>query len=326
MANMKILVTGGSGFIGTNYVEFLLNKNIEFINLDRNPPRNNGHIKFWKECDILDYPRLDKIIKEFQPTHVVHLAARTGLNEKHISEFAANMEGVENLIRILREVPSVKRVIFTSSLLVCKMGYIPKTDTEYMPTTLYGQSKVKGEKIVRLSTDVPFAWTIIRPISVWGPWQEEPYINLFKSVAHNWYFHIGSGHYNRSMGYVENMAYQIHQLLLAADEKVDRKTFYLGDSQPVDLFAFATEIQNTLGTRKIVPLPLWLVKLLAKTGDVLKTLGWKRFPLTSFRLNNIRTEYVFDLSPIMAISGPTPYNLKSAINRTIKWMQKAGEI
>ncbi|MFH0947881.1 MAG: NAD(P)-dependent oxidoreductase [Elusimicrobiota bacterium] len=248
------------------------------------------------------------------------------MDEKLLSDFAANINGVESIVRILREVPSVERAIFTSSLLVCKMGYIPKDDSEYNPTTLYGQSKVRGEQIVRSAKDLPYTWTIIRPISVWGPYAQEPYKNFFQSVSRNWYFHIGSGHYKRSMGYVENMVYQIQQLLLASVEKVDRKVFYLGDSPPVDLYEFANEVQSVLGVRKIRHLPLWSVKLVAKSGDVVKSLGWKKFPLTSFRLNNIRTEYMFNLQPIMDIAAPLPYDFKTGIKRTVQYMRAAEEI
>jgi GlcNAc-P-P-Und epimerase len=324
---MRILITGGSGFIGTNYIELLLqDKKSEFINLDSKPPRNREHSEFWRECNVLDTARVEEIIKDFRPTHVVHLAAKTGLDEKQLSEFAANIDGVESLVRILKETPSVERTIFTSSLLVCKMGYVPKEDNEYKPTTLYGQSKVCGEKIVREAKDLLYAWTIIRPISVWGPYAEEPYKNFFQSIARNWYFHIGSGHYKRSMGYVENMVYQMHKLLLAPKDKIDRKVFYLGDSPPIDLYEFANEVQAVLGVRKIKQLPLWIVQLAAKSGDMLKAMGWKKFPLTSFRLNNIRTEYVFDLSTITNITGPLPYDFKDGIRRTIEYMKRAGEI
>jgi nucleoside-diphosphate-sugar epimerase len=64
------------------------------------------------------------------------LAAKTGLDEKKLNDFGANMEGVENMLRAFEETRSIERVIFASSLLVCGMGYIPKHDTDYQPTTL----------------------------------------------------------------------------------------------------------------------------------------------------------------------------------------------
>ena len=217
----KILVTGGSGFIGTNYINLLLKeRQIKFINIDINPPRNPDHKIFWRKCDLLDFPNLKKIIKDFSPTHVVHLAAKTGTNEKKMSNFAANIKGVENLLLIFKELSCLQRVIFTSSLLVCKIGYIPKSDTDYKPSTLYGLSKVKMEKIIRARKELNFAWTIVRPISAWGPWFKEPYEDLFKAISKGWYFHVGSGHYKRSVGYVENMVRQIHRLLMVPAEKI----------------------------------------------------------------------------------------------------------
>lgn len=324
---MRILVTGGSGFIGTNYIELLLRTGqAEFINLDNRSPRNAEHMSFWQECDLLDASRLIKIINDFSPTHVVHLAAKTGLDECRLEAFAANIGGVENLLLALEEVPCVERVIFTSSLLVCRMGYVPKHDTDYQPTTLYGKSKVRGEQIVRAAENLPYAWVIIRPISIWGPWGEEPYKNFFKSIAQGWYFHIGSGHYKRSLGYVENAVHQIHQILLAPREKVDRKTMYVADYQPADLYDMADVIQKTVGARNIFHVPLWIAKLAAKIGDGCKAVGWHSVPLSSFRLNNIRTQYVFDMHPIMEVSGPLPYNLKAGVEQTIEWLRERGEI
>jgi len=324
---MRILVTGGSGFIGTNYIELLLKTGqAEFVNLDVQPPRNPAHKSFWRKCDLLDTPRLKKVVKDFSPTHVVHLAAKTGVDEKKLSDFAANIEGTENLVSALKGVSSVKRVIFTSSLLVCRVGYVPKHDTDYKPSTAYGLSKVRMEQIIRAQKNLPFSWTIIRPISVWGPWFEEPYKNFFKAIAQGWYFHIGSGHYRRSLGYVENIVYEIHQLLLAPKEKVDKKTFYVADYQPADLYDMANMIRQAVGARKIHHVPLWMARLAARIGDVCKIFGWHSVPLSSFRLNNILTEYVFDMRPIMEICGPLSYNLEIGIKRTIEWMRERGEI
>lgn len=324
---MKILVTGGSGFIGTNYIELLLKYGkAEFINIDIRPPRNSAHNSLWQECDLLDASRLKKIIADFSPTHVVHLAAKTGLDEKILSDFAANMEGVENLLLAIGKAPAVERVIFTSSLLVCRMGYVPKHDTDYQPTTLYGKSKVRGEQIVRAAENLSYAWTIIRPISIWGPWGEEPYKNFFKAIAQGWYFHIGSGHYKRSLGYVGNAIHQIHQILLAPIEKIDSKTMYVADDRSTDLFNLANTIRRTVGARNIFRVPLRMAKLTAKFGDICKVMGWQNVPLTSFRVKNILTEYVFDMRPIMEISAPLPYDLKSGVEQTVQWLRKTGEI
>ena len=128
------------------------------------------------------------------------------------------------------------------------------------------------------------------------------------------------------MGYVENMVHQIHQILLVPPEKVAKKTFYLGDSPPTDLFDFANEIQKELGARRIYHVPLWIMKLFARTGDILQKIGWKNVPLTNFRLNNILTEYVFDFTPITEISGPPLYDFRAGIKRTIQWIKESGEI
>jgi nucleoside-diphosphate-sugar epimerase len=233
---------------------------------------------------------------------------------------------VENLLLALEEVPCVERVIFTSSLLVCRMGYVPKHDTDYQPTTLYGKSKVRGEQIVRAAENLPYAWIIIRPISIWGPWGEEPYQNFFKSIAQGWYFHIGSGHYRRSLGYVGNAVHQIHQLLLAPREKIHGKTMYVADDQPADLYDMANMIRQAVGAPNIHHVPLWVAILAAKIGDGCKAVGWHSAPLSSFRLNNIRTEYVFDMQPIMEVSAPLPYSLKAGVEQTVQWLRERGEI
>jgi len=320
---MKILVTGGSGFIGTNYMDYVLDRGLEVINIDIKPPLKQAHKQFYRECNIMNYNKLEKIFKDFKPTNVVHLAAKTGAHSiTDLKEFAPNMEGVRNIINASIKAESVEHVIFTSTLLVCKMGYIPKHDTDYMPTTAYGKSKVEGELIVRNWKGLPFNWTIIRPISVWGPWMVEPYINFFKAVYQGWYMHIGHGHYKRSMGYVENIAHEIHSILLAKKELVDKKTFYVGDPEPTDLYDFAETVREYMKAPKIRKMPYPIAKFFAYTGDILKFFGWTNAPLTNFRLNNITTEYVFDLSNLMEIASPLPFSQKEGIIRSIEWMKQ----
>ena len=148
----KLLITGGSGFIGTNMIEYYLKDGLEIINIDIVEPLNSKHNVYWKKCDINNYNELKNIFKNYKPTHVLHLAAGTGMNISNISHFKTNFDGVKNLINACNSVESVNKVIFTSSLLVCERAYVPQHDEDFKPDSLYGESKVMSEKIVRESS------------------------------------------------------------------------------------------------------------------------------------------------------------------------------
>jgi nucleoside-diphosphate-sugar epimerase len=102
-----------------------------------------------------------------------------------------------------------------------------------------------------------------------------------------------------------------------------QKTFYVGDPIPTDLYDFAEEIRDQSGSRKIRHIPLSLAKMAAVVGDIFKAIGWLGVPLSSFRLNNITTEYTFDLSPIISITGEVPFSLKEGIFRSLEWMKSS---
>ena len=217
----------------------------------------------------------------------------TDLDGKNISDYDSNTVGTKNLIDVLNQTPSVKRVIFTSSMLVCKPGYIPKHSTDYAPSTKYGESKVLMEKIIRESTH-NYEWAIVRPTSIWGPGFSEPYRNFFDMVINKRYFHIGSHSCTKTYGYVENLIYQIDSILSAPIEKIQGNVFYLGDYEPTNIRLWANEIATEVGI-KIKIIPFSIIKLAALGGDILKLFGVK-FPMTSFRLNNMTTNNVVDLS------------------------------
>ncbi len=317
---MRIIITGGSGFIGTNLIDYIIeNSRFNFINIDVKQPILEKHRRFWVRIDINNLLELTKIINEYKPSHVINLAADVGVDLKDISEFKTNIKGVQNILQACNNKDYIKHIIFTSTLLVCKIGYHPKYDTDYCPNTVYGESKVEGEELVRNFRNPSFCWTIVRPISIWGPWCNEPYFNFFKSILKGWYFHIGRGDYKRSLGYVGNTVQHLLSILDCKKEKVSKKTFYLADLDPTDLKTMSEIIRHESDSSKIHQIPLILAKLLAFIGDVLKaTFRWRFVPLTSFRLNNILTEYVYDLKPIHEIMKIEPISLKSGIKTTIK--------
>lgn len=324
---MKILITGGSGFIGTNLLEMFASRGENVVNLDISRPKNPLHLKYWIFVDILDAEALSSSIRSFGPDIIFHLAARTDLDGGSIEDYSVNTIGVKNIISAIENLPSLKRIIFASSRLVCRIGYSPKSDLDYCPTTPYGESKVVGEEIVRSSmVRLSCVSLIVRPTSIWGPWFDVPYKNFFLAIYKGRYFHPGTRKILKSYGFVGNTVYQLDRLMHASDESVSGKTMYLADYPPIELSEMATAIQKQLAAPEIKNYGIRFMWAIALIGDILKHLGWKSPPLSSFRLKNLLTTMVYDLEPLSKIVGPLPYSMNEGVARTIGWMRNNKQI
>jgi GlcNAc-P-P-Und epimerase len=315
---MKILVTGSSGFIGRALVRRLRAAGWEVAGLDKEPGPTSSYL-----CDILDGARLNKVIQEFLPDAIVHLAARIDLNEKiNLAGYAANIKGVENLIDAVRLTPSVKRAIWTSSQLVCRVGYVPRDDTDYTADTLYGISKVRTEQIVREEAGGGRVWCLVRPTTVWGPGISPHYQRFLRMIQRGHYFHVGNKPLWKSYSYVENIAFQYLRLLEVAADLIHGKTLYLADYEPIDLLAWCDAFQRTFQSRPIPHVPLAIARTLAYCGDAVNAMGLRTFPFNSFRLNNVLTQYRFDTEATKSICGPLPYTMEQGVAETVAWLRE----
>lgn len=317
---MRLLVTGGSGFIGTNVVGEFLARGHDVCSVDIVEPKTSAHRKVFRRVDIMDASLLERVFADFAPTTVIHLAARADMEQrKGLDHFAPNIKGVEHVIAAIRKAGTVERSIFASTRLVFDLGHSPRHETDYRASTLYGQSKAIGEDIVRHSSDCLGVWTIVRPTGIWGPWFGEPYYFFFSMIRRGIYVHPGHLAVRKSYGYVGNIVHQLDRILTAAEREVGGKTFWLCDYDSVLVREWADAIADSFDSRRVRSVPVSALRTAAKLGDGLTRIGIQ-FPMTSFRFNNMTHDMVYDASETERVVGHLPFTLNVATNRTVEWM------
>jgi GlcNAc-P-P-Und epimerase len=313
----KVLVTGCSGFIGKEVSEFFLSQNYKVYGLDKVKSKNIDRIRFFK-CDIMNKNNLLKIFKEVNPHLIIHLAAKADLKSNDLNYYKDNYLGTKNIIDAANLVSSIKRIIFTSTLLVNKIGTNNNQFLFYNPNTKYGESKVLMEKVIRLS-ECKFDWCIIRPTTIWGDNIQNHFKTLLNLIEKKLYFHTGYKKIYKSFGYVKNSAFQIYKLANTKNYLFNRKIYYISDYESIELKEWINKISNLLiGADVKITLPTFFAKFLALIGDTFLVFGFKGFPIQSFRLNNILVNFKVNTSCLKKVCGRLPYNLNDSIISFVK--------
>lgn len=318
---MRILVTGGSGFIGTNLVE-ALTENHDVRSFDLKAPQNGKHVDLWTKGSVDDFDALAQIYDDHRPDIVFHLAARTDLHGETASDYPTNIAGVRNVIAAGESLAKRPHTVYASSRLVFAIDHIPAHDYDYRPSTPYGESKVQTELIIRNEADRAGTWTMVRPTSIWGPWFGIPYRDFFDTVEKGRYLKTRGQNPSKSYGFVGNAVHELVRLAMAPSDEVHGKVFWLTDYPPVLLDKWADSVADGFGVRRPYSVPFWALRVAAKIGDVAKALGYKEPPLTSFRLGNLLTDMIYDARPTQEVVGDLPYSMDEGVQQTIDWILK----
>jgi len=317
---MRLLVTGGSGFIGTNLLAEAKARGAEVANLDLAEPLDARQRASWSACDILDERGLAAHCEAFAPTHVVHLAARTDTTtDDPLEAYPQNTRGTENLLAAVRRLAQVEHVLTTSSQFVCRPGYVPSHAEDYDPHTIYGQSKVITEQLTR-DARLDCRFTIIRPTTIWGPWCMRYLEGFFPALRRGLYVHPGREVCVRSYGYVGNVVDQILAIFAAPPETVASQTLYVGDA-PGPLIDWVDGFARELTGRPARVAPRPVVRLMAGLGDVLGGLRRREFPINSSRLRSMTEDYVADMKPTFDVLGEPPFGVAEGIRATARWLE-----
>jgi len=190
---LKILVTGGAGFIGRYLVDFLLHHNEVTIydNLSNSSKADIESLiekgaKFVNE-DILDYQTIQKSCIGFDL--IIHLAAKSDVTESVIHPEITNevnVTGTENIMKCCIE-NKIKKIIFASSAAVYMDSEIPVNENvKTNPCSPYGKSKLVAEqKIKKISEEFSINAITLRMFNVYGKGQNYQYAGVISKFIKN---------------------------------------------------------------------------------------------------------------------------------------------
>jgi len=257
----RVLVTGGSGFVGANLVTELLARGHRVRSFDRAP------------SPLPEHPQLQTVVGDITNTDdvatavadidtVIHTAAIIDLmgggsvtDEYRQRSFAVNVGGTENLVHAARAA-GVKRFVYTASNSVVMGGQVIAGGDETLPYTerfndLYTETKVVAEKFVLAANGVDGMLTCsIRPSGIWGRGDQTMFRKVFESVlAGHVKVLVGSKDVKLDNSYVHNL---IHGFILAGEHLVEGgnapgQAYFINDGEPVNMFEFSRPVVEACG-------------------------------------------------------------------------------
>ena len=272
--SVKVLVTGGAGFIGSHLVAGLLDHHCSVAVIDdlsSGQLRNLDHRATFYHSPIND-PRIKQIIQREGPDIIFHMAAQSSVRRSTLDPVADADSNVLGTIRLLDVAASegVEKIIFSSTggAIYGNPDAIPcDEDTPANPITPYALSKYVSELYLDLyRRTYGLEYTILRYANVYGPGQnpngEAGVIAIFAGLmlrgrSPNIY---GDGLQERDFVYVSDVV----EANLAAMYRGDGRIYNIGSGEPVTILRIYSLLQECIDFGQD---PIYLPR---RAGEVLK--------------------------------------------------------
>lgn len=277
-----VLVAGGSGFIGTNFIKNCKKKKWNIISLSINKKIKNNNIREIK-LNISNKNLLFKKLGNFKIDYIVNLAGHINHHEKR-KTYDTHFVGCKNLIDLAVEKKVKKFIQIGSSV---EYGFLKSPIAENKSTniknlkSIYGIAKLKASNyLIKTAKKKNLKYIILRPFLIYGPGQTynrlvpNTIINCLKDKK----FPCSSGNQIRDFLYINDFVDLIIKCI--EDEKVYNETFNIGSGKPIKVKSVINRILKIIKKGK----PLYGKIVLRKDeplklySDLRKTLryfNWK---------------------------------------------------
>ena len=322
----KMIITGSNGFVGSalannlkgNYEVTCLVRNGSNVNL---LPENI-------EIKHIDYNNIEEIMELLRGQDILfHTAALT--RAKSWQQFKKiNVDLTEKLIKFYNKTASLKQFIFISSQAAA--GPAPDKNTsklesdECYPVTMYGKSKLLAENLIKENAEKP--WTIIRPVSVFGPGDKD-FLQYFKLIKNRLAMFIGFRQKYYNFIFVDDLVEMISKTI--NNEKAYNETFFAGGADVLSIQQFVHYIESVMNTRALhLHVPQFLLSPIALVSEIL-TLFSHRPPIVNrekikefkedyWLVSNEKTKKILDFE--------TTGNMLDKLKITYQWYKDKGWI
>jgi len=328
---MRVLVLGGTGFIGSHLVKRLANNGFDVVVPVRKESNREslsaGSVQV-AEADLLRPGSLDGLMEGIDT--VFHLAAVRGSGWSFSDEdvYRVNVGITRNLMEAA-VFQGVKHCVYVSSVSVYghPKGVLVGEEYPCSPITRYGETKYESEKMVEgFHQRDKVLSTIIRPVITYGPGDTRGMVaKLISLINLNRYLTVGNGENRVHLIYINDL---IDGLMLALNNPaVLGRTYIFAGEEPITINRLVGIISGSLGKRVInLHIPIWFARLAAHLMEF------------SYRLLDIHNEPLLTLDKIDIMCRDRAFDFKRAkedlqfapkvgyaegIERTVAWLKAA---
>jgi len=291
---MKILITGGMGFVGSHLCEELLKENHKLVIITKsNIKRNNiSHIlkkvKIEK-IDITNFPKLGNCIEKHRPQIIIHLAGETS-HSKSFEEPLYNVESnTKSTLFILEKIRKMnlkcKFILGSTFIVVGRPNRLPVNEqTSCNPTTIYGANRLASEYYCKIYHQVYGLDTLIfRITNSFGPREQTvPYKNainylIYQAVKGKEITIFSKGKFFRDLIYISDV---VSGIITIMKKGKSGNLYWISSYKKTWFHQLGKWLEELTNTKvKYVDMPSYTKKVdvgnFVVDSSKLKSLGWK---------------------------------------------------
>ena len=291
---MKILITGGIGFIGSHLIDLLLQEKHKIIVLTKSysKKKNISHIQAKikvEKVDVTNHRKLSNIIELHKPDVIIHLAGITSHSKSFEKPFDDVDQNTKSTLFILEKLKQMNRkcrfVLGSSFIVVGKPDKLPVDEkTPCWPTTLYGTNRLASEHYCKIYHEVYGLDTVIfRITNSFGPREQVlPTKNAVNFLIHeafkgNKLTIFKNGKFFRDLIYISDVVFGIKTIM---NKGKSGDLYWISSGRKIWFYELGKLLEKLTDAKvKFVKTPNYTKKVdvgnFVVNNSKLRSLGWK---------------------------------------------------